>query len=178
MNRKDDASDARALDGAPVRQGRASEKATFKYLTSVQTLYIQGQKNFRILFGEPLHIETRERRQGYTRGVALFTRGARFALDLWTSNSYGTVRWQSFVCEAIGPGEAGTRVPLVSPAARVLLRSKGAAQSRLFLAWLQGLEESGIDLLCCPAETFEAAHFRLQGSRADRTPAQRLSGAL
>ena len=80
------------------------------------------------------------------------------------------------VCEAIGPGEEGDLVPWVMPAARVLLHTRGAAQSRLFLAWLAESEESGVDPLTCPAETFEAAHYRLQGSRADRTPARRLSG--
>jgi hypothetical protein len=46
----------------------------------------------------------------------------------------------------------------------------------VFLAWLDQLEKSGIDPVTCPRETFEAAHFRLQGSRADITPPRRLSG--
>jgi hypothetical protein len=58
----------------------------------------------------------------------------------------------------------------------VLLSTKGAAQSRVFLAWLDQLEKSGIDPVTCPRETFEAAYFRLQGSRADITPPRRLSG--
>jgi len=69
-------------------------------------------------------------------------------------------------------------VPRVAPAARVLLHTRGAAQSRVFLAWLTELEKSGIDPVTCPRDVFEAAHFRLQGSRADVTPARRLSGRL
>jgi hypothetical protein len=88
------------------------------------------------------------------------------------------VQWRCVVCEAIGPGEEGVMVPTVTPVVRVLLESHGAAQSRLFLAWLRGLESAGIDPLECPRETFEAAHFRLHGCRADRTPPQRLSGRL
>ena len=104
--------------------------------------------------------------------------GSRFALDLWSRNAYGTVRWRCFVCESVGAGEEAERVPFVTPAARVLLHTQGAAQSRLFLHWLAGLTEEGIDPLACPADTFLAAHFRLQGSRADRIPPARLSGRV
>jgi hypothetical protein len=145
-------------------------------LTSVQTLYREGRQNYRVLFGEPLRTQKMARAEGYTVNVLGFVPGARFALDLWACNQYGTIRWRCFVCEAIGPGEEGDRVPMVAPAARVLLHTQGAAQSRLFLAWLRELEEAGVDPLTCPKETFEAAHFRMHGSRADRAPARRLSG--
>jgi hypothetical protein len=155
-----------------------SVRATARHLTSVQTLYREGRQNYRVLFGEPLHTQTRARAEGFTVTVSRFVPGARFALDLWACNPYGTIRWRCFVCEAIGPGEEGDRVPMVAPAARVLLHTQGAAQSRLFLAWLRELDEAGFDPLTCPHETFEAAHFRLHGSRADITPARRLSARL
>ncbi len=145
-------------------------------VTTVRMLYAEGAKNYRLLFGRPLRIETVSQREGYTAAIARFVPGARFGLDLWRSNAYGTIQWRCFVCEAIGPGEAGERVPCVAPAARVLLQTKGAAQSRVFLAWLAEVVSSGIDPVTCPRETFEAAHFRLQGSRADITPPRRLSG--
>jgi hypothetical protein len=148
------------------------------YLTVVHTLYHEGRHNFRVLFGKPIEVKTRLRITGHTRGVARFAPGARFALDLWTCNTYGTRQWRCFVCEAIRPGEEGDRVPCVVPAARVLLHTKGTAQSQLFLTWLRDLEEGGVDLAGCPAAVFEAAHFRLQGSRADRTRPGRLSGRL
>jgi Protein of unknown function (DUF2840) len=164
-------------DSRPLRSRTAGENATTLIrVTTVQTLYREGRKNFRALFGTPLRTETLARAEGYTAQVLSFVRGDRFALDLWACNSYGTIQWRCFVCEAIGPGEEGGRVPFVTPAARILLHTQGAAQSRLFLSWLRELEESGINPLTCPQETFEAAHFRLQGSRADKTPARRLSG--
>ena len=145
-------------------------------VTTVRTLYVQGAKNYRLIFGRPLRVETGTQTEGYTAAIARFAPGARFGLDLWRSNAYGTIQWRCFVCEAIGPGEAGEGVPCVTPAARVLLQTKGAAQSRVFLAWLAEGVSSGIDPVTCPRETFEAAHFRLQGSRADITPPRRLSG--
>jgi hypothetical protein len=145
-------------------------------VTAVRMLFAEGAKNYRLLFGRPLRIETVTQREGYTAAIARFAPGARFGLDLWRSNAYGTIQWRCFVCEAIGPGEAGDSVPCVTPAAQVLLSTKGAAQSRVFLGWLDQLEKSGINPVTCPRETFEAAHFRLQGSRADITPPRRLSG--
>lgn len=145
-------------------------------VTTVRMLFAEGAKNYRLLFGRPLRIETVNQREGYTAAIARFAPGARFGLDLWRSNAYGTIQWRCFVCEAIGPGEAGDSVPCVTPAAQVLLSTKGAAQSRVFLAWLDQFAKSGIDPVTCPRETFEAAHFRLQGSRADITPPRRLSG--
>ena len=145
-------------------------------VTSAHTLYREGRKNHRVLMGNPLRTETLARAEGYTVQVWRFLRGSRFVLDLWACNAYGTIQWRCFVCEAIGPGDEGERVPFVTPAAKVLLYTRGAAQSRLFLEWLRELQESGVDPLTCPPETFEAAHFRLHGSRAHKTPARRLSG--
>ena len=145
-------------------------------VTTVRMLFAEGAKNYRLLFGRPLRIETVTQREGYTAAIARFAPGARFGLDLWRSNAYGTIQWRCLVCEARRPGEVGEGVPCVTPAAQVLLSTKGAAQSRVFLAWLDQLEKSDIDPVTCPRETFEAAHFRLQGSRADITPPRRLSG--
>jgi hypothetical protein len=146
------------------------------FLTTVQTLFRAEQCNHRVLFGVPFRRRVVAVGEGHSRELCYFAPGARFGLDLWIRNAYGSIQWRCFVCQAIKPGTAAVAVPFVVPAATVLLHTKGAAQSRLFLEWLTELEESGIDPLTCPAATFEAAHFRLQGSRADRTPARRLSG--
>jgi hypothetical protein len=146
------------------------------YLTTVHTHFCEGAKNYRVLFGNPLRCETLLCIPGVTRKAYQFAAGARFALDLWACNRYGTIEWRCYVCDAIGPEMPADRVPLVMPGARVLLHTKGAAQSRLFLSWLADFESRGLDPLRCPAETYEAVHFRLQGSRADKTSIRTLSG--
>jgi hypothetical protein len=146
------------------------------YLTRVHTQFREGLKNYRVLFGVPETIETIHQIEGETDQIYYFAAYQRFALDLWKRNAYGTIQWRCFVCEAVVPGTEAETVACISPAAKVLLHTKGAAQSRLFLAWLADVESAGLDLLHCPPETFESAHFRLQGSRADRTPPRRLSG--
>ena len=139
---------------------------------------MEGRYNYRLLFGHPKSRRILLATEGYTAKLNAFAPGERFALDLWSRNAIGTVRWRCFVCETVNPGEEAERVPFVTPAARVLLSTKGAAQSRVFLAWLAGLEAEGVDPLKCPADLFLAAHFRLHGSRADTLPPGRLSGRL
>jgi hypothetical protein len=146
------------------------------YLTTVHTHFCEGAKNYRVLFGNPLRRETLLCIPGVARKVYQFAPSARFALDLWACNRYGTIEWRCYVCEAIAPEMPADTVPFVTPGARVLLHTRGAAQSRLFLSWLADFESRGLDPLRCPAETFEAVHFRLQGSRADKTSIRTLSG--
>ena len=146
--------------------------------TQVHEEFSEGRQNYRLLFGRPSRQRTVNVKQGYTARSSYFLPGTRFGLDLWSRNEYGTVRWRCFVCETVQAGTSAERVPFVNPAATVLLSTKGAAQSRLFLAWLLELEEEGVDPVICPADLFVAAHFRLQGSRADTTTPARLSGRL
>jgi len=162
-------------------QARATEipgKALDATVTTVHTAFHEGRYNYRVLFGAPLRLDVLHREEGISRCAYSFGLGARFGLDLWRRNAYGTIQWRCFVCEAIASGPDLEIIPFVTPGARVLLHTKGAAQSRLFLAWLADLERQDVDLLNCPRETFEAAHFRLHGSRADTTPPQTLSGRL
>jgi Protein of unknown function (DUF2840) len=147
-------------------------------LTQVREEFVEGRYNYRLLFGHSQSSRVLLVNEGHSAKLHAFTAGARFALDLWSRNAYGTVRWRCFVCETVSPREQAERVPFVSPAARVLLSTEGAAQSRVFLAWLRGLEAEGTNLLECPAELFLAAHFRLHGSRADTLQLKRLSGRL
>ena len=146
--------------------------------TQVNELFMEGQRNYRLLFGQPTYSRASQGQEGLTARAHYFAPGERFALDLWSRNAYGTIRWRTFICETVRPGERAERVPFVAPAARILLSTKGAAQSRLFLAWLTGLTEQGVDPLTCPADLFLAAHFRLHGSRADTCRPERLSGRL
>jgi len=146
--------------------------------TQVHEEFVEGRQNYRLLFGQPTRRRTVNSKDGYTARTNYFAPAERFALDLWSRNEYGTVHWRCFVCETVHPGQSAERVPFVTPAATVLLSTKGAAQSRLFLSWLAQIQEQGVDPLACPADVFLAAHFRLQGSRADRTLSSRLSGRL
>jgi len=147
-------------------------------VTRFYACYREGDRNYRLLFGEPVGTIKRVGQGGLVYKVYSFAPGARFGIDLWRRNAYGTRRWRCFVCKSIEPGEAVQAIPFVDPGAHVLMHTRGAAQSRLFLLWLRSITQDGIDPVTCPPETFEAAHFRLQGLRADRTPPQRLSGKL
>jgi hypothetical protein len=165
-------------NGCEARATEIAEGAFHASVTTVHTAFHDGRHNYRVLFGAPLRIDFLRREEGVSRCVYSFGLGARFGLDLWRRNAYGTIQWRCFVCEAAAPSRDLEVIPFVTPGVRVLLHTKGAAQSRLFLAWLADLESRALDLVNCPRETFEAAHFRLHGSRADTTPPQTLSGRL
>ena len=107
--------------------------------TQVHEEFAEARQNYRLLFGQPTRRRTVNSKDGYTARTNFFAPGARFGLDLWSRNDYGTVRWRCFVCETVRPGESAERVPFVTPAATILSSTKGAAQSRLFLAWLAEL---------------------------------------
>lgn len=156
----------------------AHRNAPEAHFTRVITRYLKGERNDWLLFGVPQRTVKATGSRGAALKIYYFAPGARFALALWTRNAYGTVRWRCLIGEALGAHESGVTVPGVYPAARVLLQTRGAAASRLVLAWLKVLEAEGEDLLTCPRERFEAAHFRLLGSRADRLTARALSGRL
>ncbi len=94
--------------GARRHSDRVNAAAPLR-VTTVRTDYREGRRNHRVLFGTPLRTDTLDRTEGYTTQVWSFARGARFALDLWVCNAYGTIQWRCFVCEAIGPGDDGER---------------------------------------------------------------------
>jgi Protein of unknown function (DUF2840) len=162
-------------------QARATEipgNSVRTSVTTVHTAFHEGHHNYRVLFGTPLRIDILRQKDEFTRRIYSFELGSRFGLDLWRRKAHGIIQWRCFVCEAVGSGPDLETIPFVTPGARVLLHTKGAAQSRLFLAWLADLDNQGVDVRNCPAETFEAAHFRLHGSRADSTPPRTLSGRI
>jgi len=151
---------------------------TLRYVTTVLTEFKAKDCHHRILFGAPVKRSIVLRERGHLKVRQIFLPGARFVLDLWRRNAHGTLQWRCFVCETVAPGELAQRVPRVIPGARILLATQGAAESKLFLSWLYGLTHGGVDVLTIPRETFEAAHFRLKGSRVLGLPMNTLSGSL
>ena len=78
--------------------------------TQVHEEFSEGRQNYRLLFGRPISQRTVNVKQGYTARLNYFLPGARFGLDLWARNEYGTVRWRCFVCETVQPGTTAERV--------------------------------------------------------------------
>ena len=110
--------------------------------TRVEELYLEGQKNFRLLFGKPIKSETTEfKYQDITRRVHYFKPGDIFAIDLWERNEYGTTNWSVFVLQAALPGEFAVRIPQVKPAAKVLLEAAGQKHAREAVRLLKEIED-------------------------------------
>jgi Protein of unknown function (DUF2840) len=149
-----------------------------RFVTSVISEFTAKRCHHRVLFGEPERRVLLSRRRGHIRVRHEFLNATRFVLDLWRRNEYGTLQWRCYVCECGAPGQLLESVPFVSPGAHVLLSTKGAAQSKAFLAWLHDFQHRGGDPLSCPKETFEAVHFRLHGRRCHECSIDALNGTL
>jgi hypothetical protein len=112
------------------------------FLTRVETLFLEGRCNYRLIFGHPLKVVQQEFEfNRITRKHAFFKPGDIFALDLWDRNAYGTTKWAVYVLQAAGPDEASVPVPQVEPAAKVLVEAVGKEHAQVALRVLKEIEE-------------------------------------
>jgi hypothetical protein len=162
------------------KEARGGEETAHRQapVTAVFTEFKYRACRYRLLYGEPFRTTQVAHQPGYRRFRNDFTPGSRFILDLWRRNDYGTLQWRCYVCETVGFGETANLIPTVHPGARILLSTQGAGESKTFLAWLYENAKLGIHPLQVPRETFEAAHFRLHGSRVFGLNPRVLSGEL
>ena len=131
-------------------------------LTEVETLYVEGKLNYRLLFGHPVRVVEKEFTYGNrTCKAAYFKPGDVFAIDLWQQNEYGTNAWAVYVLQAAAPGESAITVPQVKPAAKVLLEAVGVERARQALKLLAEIEER-TDPATLPADRFLLTDFRLK----------------
>lgn len=134
-------------------------------LTQVEVHYIEGQKNYRILFGKPVKVETKE--YGFreiTRKLVYFRPGDIFALDLWERNQYGTSNWSVYVLQAAYPGESAFTVPQVKPAVKILLEAVGPHRAKAALKALKEIEERTDPTQLAPAR-YLLTDFRLKDTK-------------
>lgn len=130
--------------------------------TRVEELYLEGQKNYRLLFGRPIKTATTEfKYQDITQRVLYFKPGDIFALDLWDRNEYGTTKWSVFVLQAALPGELAVRVPQVKPGAKILLQASGQKYAREALKLLKEIEDRTDPTTLHPSR-FLLTDFRLK----------------
>lgn len=135
-------------------------------LTQVEELYLEGEKNYRLLFGNPIRSETVELKfKKVTRKIHYFRAGDIFAVDLWDRNSYGTTKWSVYVIQAAYPGEIAIPIPQVSPAARVLLVAEGQKYARVAVRLLKEIENR-TDPTRLPPARFLLTDFRMKASNA------------
>ena len=141
-----------------------------QFLTRVETLFHEGRCNYRLLFGYPLRTVEKER-QGdlFIKKYSYFKPGDLFALDLWERNAYGTTKWAVYVLQAALPGEMAVRVPLVTPATKVLLEAIGKDQAQAALRFLKEIEERTDPTTLCP-NRFLLTDFRVKASTRKGRP--------
>jgi len=135
------------------------------HLTTVSLDFLQGARNYRLLFGAPHASEAPKWRHGATASTARFLPGSLFGLELWERNAYGTVAWHIYALRALWPAEPLTVVPCVHPGAEILLHASGKRQARLALAWFDYQRTRTDDLTTLPAHVFQAADLHIRAGR-------------
>ncbi len=131
-------------------------------LTEVETLYVEGKLNYRLLFGHPVKVVEKEFTYAErTRRAVYFCPGDIFAIDLWQRNDYGTSAWAVYVLQAAAPGEIAFPVPQVKPAVKVLLEAVGVERARQALQLIAEIEER-TDPTTLPPSRFLLTDFRLK----------------
>jgi len=134
------------------------------YQTAVALHYLEGRRNYRLLFGHPANLATEDHRYGETHDIAYFRPGSIFAVDLWDRNEYGTTRWRVYILKAGTVGEVVDRVPQVRPGAHILLRVEGTKRCKLLMQWLRLVEEEG-DPALRPADFYTVRDHMIKGLR-------------
>jgi hypothetical protein len=139
--------------------------------------FLEGQLNYRLLFGRPEFIHSREHTFGITKCTAVFKPRDRFGLDLWegrvvlSRSRESVIRtglWRVLILEVGVPGERVSRVPQVRPGAHVLMDARGVRCCKWLLRWLAELETQG-DLADLPRECFLSRDLWFRGVVPERT---------
>lgn len=109
-------------------------------LTDVELLHIEGRVERWIRFGR----HAGERILDRQRRVLSFAPGAVFAFVRWAANGHGTAVSRIDVLRAVGPHEAFSTVPFVTPGAEILLRLSGWPKVAQVLAAAARVEALGV----------------------------------
>jgi hypothetical protein len=138
--------------------------------------FLEGQLNYRLLFGRPEFTNFREHHFGSTKRTAVLRPGARFGLDLWEGRVVlnrsrepvvRTGEWRVLVLEVGAPGDRVSRVPQVRPGAHILLEARGVRRCKFLLRWLAELETQG-DIADLPREFFLSRDLWFRGVAPER----------
>jgi hypothetical protein len=108
--------------------------------TSVELLWLKGQIERWIRFGQP----TGERIIDRRRRVLSFAPGSVFAYVRWRAGEYGTVSSRIAILRAVGQGEAFSTFPDVAPGAEILLNIGGWSKVQIVLDAIAAVEALGL----------------------------------
>ena len=159
-----------------VVEPQLPEGASLSAGAEVDLDFLEGQLNYRLLFGRPEFTNFREHHFGTTRRTAVFRPGACLGLDLWQGRVVlnrsrqpvvRTGEWRVLVLEVGVPGERVSRVPQVRPGAHILLEARGVRRCKFLLRWLAELETQG-DLADLPREFFLSRDLWFRGVVPER----------
>lgn len=126
-------------------------------ITTVELTWVEQATERWIRFGVPVLDQVIDRR----RRLLSFAANSVFAFVRWASNDYGTVLSRLDIVRTVGPGEAYSTLPCVSPGGESLLHLGGWPKVRACLALIDEIEDLGVDPCAVAPDYWRHAHNRL-----------------
>jgi hypothetical protein len=90
-------------------------------------------------------------------------------LVCWASNDYGTIRSALQIVRAVGRGEAYTTLPQIDPGGEILLSVRGWPRVRQVFAFIDAIEQVGIDPCEVAPDHWPHVHNRLAAGMQPRS---------
>jgi hypothetical protein len=127
------------------------------HLTRVEIVWLEKRIENRIRFGRIAQETIIDR---YRRTVS-FAQGSIFAFVRWAANDYGTTVSKINILRAVGPGEAYSTVPYVTPGGEMLLLLSGWPKVERALQVIDAIEALEIDPADIAPDPWRHVHNRI-----------------
>lgn len=148
-----------AIASAPphVVVSGVEQRSPFLGITTVELTWVEEATERWIRFGVPVLDQVIDRR----RRLLSFAANSVFAFVRWASNDYGTLLSRLDIVRTVGPGEAYSTLPGVSPGGELLLHLGGWPKVRACLELIDAVENLGVDPCAVAPDYWRHAHNRL-----------------
>ncbi|QDX27008.1 DUF2840 domain-containing protein [Sphingomonas suaedae] len=155
-----------ATVSAPPRVAIPAEaqRSPFSGTTTVELTWVEQATERWIRFGVPVLDQVVDRR----RRLLSFAADNVFAFVRWASNDYGTLLSRLDIVRTVGPGEAYSTLPCVSPGGELLLHLGGWPKVRACLELIDEIEDLGVDPCAVAPDYWRHAHNRLIAGHTPR----------
>ena len=116
------------------------------YLTAIESLYIEGKCNHRIIDGVPERVETIRSKEGVAQKISKFSQNKIVAYERWERNQFGTINWEIFVFKTSIPGKMIQSIQGVRPGAELFIYAKGKSKVKELFKVLDELQVKDIKI--------------------------------
>ena len=139
------------------------------HLTQLET--IEDEYNqVKLIFGTAEKAEYKTHKFRDNTKLIYFLPDSIFAFQIYRSNQYGNTKAELYICRALHPMEPGFIIPNVKPGAELLFDTRGVANCKNVINWLDTLKEAGTDPAAITAADYIRANALYKTNKTFTTP--------